>query len=76
MDYRTKDIRTERACFGSWSKERGKQIRKNFAIPASFADDISDCDFCVDYMLEDCICSDIKFCKNKGCYVPEQCTNC
>ena len=23
MDYRTKYIRTERACFGSWSKERG-----------------------------------------------------
>ena len=23
MDYRTKYIRTERACFGSWGKERG-----------------------------------------------------
>ncbi|KAL9985286.1 hypothetical protein ACROYT_G007667 [Oculina patagonica] len=34
-----------------------------------------DCDFCTDFMLEDCICEDVAFCKRRSCYVPDKCAD-
>ena len=33
----------------------------------------TDCDFCNDFMLGDCICEDLMFCIEQSCYVPEKC---
>ena len=35
MDYRTKYIRTERACFGPWSKERGIYMCNSYRFNGS-----------------------------------------
>ena len=34
----------------------------------------ADCDFCTDYMLEDCYRKDVTYCKSHSCYVPEKCS--
>ena len=38
MDYRTKDIRAWRACFDSWSKERGIYMCNALSVGKSVCD--------------------------------------
>ncbi|KAJ7394078.1 hypothetical protein OS493_003753 [Desmophyllum pertusum] len=32
-----------------------------------------ECTFCTDFMLSDCICEDVTFCRSRSCYVPKDC---
>jgi len=59
--------------YSSQDEARREEIVPVFAGYHSGNPASPDCSFCSDFMLEDCICEDVNFCKSQSCYVPEKC---